>query len=76
MQKEAMTTQKGGPACQSDLPEPVFLSQKQVAQPIPWDVLTGPKGSVYQVHSHKHHPKLTLGTQEWSSKHPLIPGES
>lgn len=62
MQKEAITTQKRGPVCQSDLSGPVFLSQKQVAQPTPRDVLTDPKGNVYQVPNNKHLPKLTLGT--------------
>lgn len=38
------------------------LSQKQVAQPIPRDVLIDPKGNVYQVSNNKHYRKLTLGT--------------
>lgn len=73
--KEATATQTGGPACQPDLSGPVFLSQKQVAQPTPCGVLIDPKGNVYQVPSNKRHPKLTLGAQEGSSKPPLIPGE-
>lgn len=63
MQKQAIATQKGGPINQSDLSGPVFLSQKQMAQPTPWGVLIDPKVNVYPVPSNKHHPKLTLGAQ-------------